>query len=175
MLCPTMLIPLLLLPLFSSASPTKAKFRKPMVTIDSGPIIGSQTNFPDSPNRVVDKYLGIPFAAPPPRFSPPVEPEPWTRPKRTIEFYPACPQQFSRNPEAVQQWFNTPAPPESEDCLGLNVFAPARPKKGRWGWGKGWGKGKDEDCDEEEDDKGKAVLFWIYGVRSAIGHLTEFS
>lgn len=44
--------------------------------------------------------------------------------------------------------FNEPAPEESEDCLYLNVFAPAAPYAG----------------------KGRAVLFWIYGGGLEFGH-----
>ncbi len=44
--------------------------------------------------------------------------------------------------------YNTPAPPESEDCLYLNVYAPA------------------SECPEE----GRAVLFWIYGGNLQFGY-----
>jgi len=44
--------------------------------------------------------------------------------------------------------FNTPAPEESEDCLFVNVFAPATPATG----------------------KGRAVLVWIYGGGLYFGH-----
>lgn len=43
---------------------------------------------------------------------------------------------------------NTPAPEESEDCLFLNVYAPATPAT----------------------SKGRAVLFWIYGGGLWISH-----
>lgn len=141
----------------SLAAHSRRQLDNPTATIDSGPIIGTQTAYPDSPNPVVDKYLGIPFAAPAVRFKPPVPPEPWTEPLETREYYPACMQQFSRNPEAVRRWYNSPPPPESEDCLALNVWAPAQDQGGK-GWGDWRGK----------KGKGKAVLFWIYGVRSTL-------
>ncbi|KAH0132935.1 alpha/beta-hydrolase, partial [Aureobasidium melanogenum] len=60
-------------------------------------------------------------------------------------FKPACIQQFTY-PLAAQQFaelvFNNPPPQESEDCLYLNIFAPAT---------------------QSEDSKGRAVMFWIYG------------
>lgn len=51
--------------------------------------------------------------------------------------------------EFVTEVFNTPAPPESEDCLYLNVFAPSTPYKG---------------------EGGRAVLFWIYGGSLQFGY-----
>jgi para-nitrobenzyl esterase len=59
-------------------------------------------------------FRGIPYAAPPigaRRFAPPAPPAPWTAPRTTTAFGPACPQ---RN-----------ATPQSEDCLSLNVWAHA--------------------------------------------------
>jgi carboxylesterase type B len=43
--------------------------------------------------------------------------------------------------QLTQSIFNNPPPVESEDCLYLNVYAPATPAGGA----------------------GRAVLFWIYG------------
>jgi len=65
-------------------------------------------------------YKAIPFAAPPVgslRWRPPQAPASWTG-IRNGEFSPVCPQQGS---------YPTDAPPEanSEDCLYLNVWAPA--------------------------------------------------
>lgn len=59
-------------------------------------------------------------------------------------------QQFNY-PEASRNFtieaFNTPAPPESEDCLHVNIFAPAGARSGA---------------------TLKPVMFWIYGGESAI-------
>jgi carboxylesterase type B len=44
--------------------------------------------------------------------------------------------------------FNDPAPKETEDCLYLNVFAPAAPAEGR----------------------GRAVLFWLHGGALQFGN-----
>jgi len=141
-------------PLLSLANPTPRQLERPTVVIDSGPIVGTQTALPGSLNPVVNEFLGIPYAATPPRFSPPVSPKPWEKPRDVVEYLPTCPQQFSRSAEATRRWFNTPPPPESEDCLGLNVWAPA-PSFADGRWQEWQGKGK-----------GKAVLFWLFGVIS---------
>jgi carboxylesterase type B len=133
----------------SAASPTRTKDSAPTVIVDSGPVVGSQILVA---GHFVNKFLGIPFAAPPRRFAPPVPPEPWSEPYHATEYFPACLQQFVRNANATRQWFNTPAPPESEDCLGLNVWAPANQD--------GW--------IDYSRVRGKAVLFWIYGVSQIV-------
>ncbi|EON69466.1 hypothetical protein W97_08726 [Coniosporium apollinis CBS 100218] len=115
----------------------------PTARLDSGPIVGTTTALP-SATAVVNKFLGVPFAvSPPERFSPP------QRARRhgvlnTTAWKSACIQQFNY-PEASRNFtistFNTPAPEESEDCLYLNVYAPAAPARGA----------------------GRAVMVWIYG------------
>jgi len=134
----------------------------PTVSIDIGQVVGTTTNLPTA-TASVNKFLGIPFAqSPPQRFSPPVAPAKAYAPINATAWKPACIQQFmcksSRclvrylrqsltriDPLASQQFtelvFNTPAPQESEDCLYLNVYAPAAPAAG----------------------EGRAVMFWIYG------------
>lgn len=58
--------------------------------------------------------------------------------------------QTSSEPQVVaditNEVFNNPQPAESEDCLYLNVFAPAT------------------------DTPGKAVMFWIYGGNLQFGN-----
>lgn len=119
----------------------------PSATLDSGVVFGTSTSLPTS-KVIVNKFLGIPFAAPPVRFSPPENPIPWSKPLHTTAQKPSCVQQFNY-PEAARDFtialFDTPPPPagESEDCLYINVYAPS-------------------------GGKGLAVMFWIYGgsVRS---------
>lgn len=133
---------------------------EPSASIDSGIVIGVQTSLPGSPN-LVNKYLGVPFAASPTRFAPAETATPWTEPYRATQNGPACiqvcpnkkfcdpvvdsKQQFNY-PEASRNFtitaFNTPAPPESEDCLSVNIFTPAS---------------------AQTDGNLRPVMFWIYG------------
>lgn len=132
---------LCLLPLVLS-TPVQRAASAPSATLDSGVVVGATTSLPSS-KVAVHKFLGIPFAAPPVRFDPPVNPAKWSEPLDTTAYKPACIQQFNY-PEAAREFtidlFNTPPPAagESEDCLYINVYAPA-------------------------GGKGKTVMFWIYG------------
>jgi para-nitrobenzyl esterase len=84
----------------------------------------------------VDEFLGIPYAAPPTgnlRWRPPARPASWDGIRDATQFGPSCPQ--SPSPFA-------PPGPFSEDCLYLNVYAPAA-------------RGSDEG--------GRPVLVWIHG------------
>lgn len=67
------------------------------------------------------RYLGVPYAAPPVgklRWRAPQPVQPWTGLRQAGSFAPACAQTAS--------WI---ALPKSEDCLYLNVWAPAGAKK----------------------------------------------
>lgn len=131
-----------------AAPATSSGSAAPTVTIDSGAVIGTTTALAGA-TVTVEKYLGIPFAASPTRFAPPVKPTSWQSPYQATNYGPACIQQFSY-PEAARNasiaWFDTPPPPagESEDCLNLNVYVPATP------------------------GRNKTVMAWIY-VRSLVG------
>ncbi|CCF35476.1 para-nitrobenzyl esterase, partial [Colletotrichum higginsianum] len=103
----------------------------PTATISSGLVQGASTILPSAASTV-NKFLGIPYAIPPRRFSLPEPPAPWTEPFNATGFGPACLQSFGISelgprPELLQELFNNPPPPESEDCLSINVFAPASP------------------------------------------------
>lgn len=100
----------------------------PTVKIDAGLVIGTTTSLPHA-TAPVNKFLGIPFGATPPkRFSPPAPVIPWSTPLNAVINKPACIQQFNY-PEATRNntvtVFNNPPPEESEDCLYLNVWAPS--------------------------------------------------
>ncbi|PGH07629.1 carboxylesterase 2 [Blastomyces parvus] len=128
----------------ANSTPCRNPKSRPTATIDSGTVAGTVTCLPSS-TRPVNKFLGIPFAAPPVRFKAPESVAPWRTVYDASEYKPACIQQFNYPEEQRNQsieWYNTPPPPagESEDCLNLNVFAPASPSKGD-----------------------KAVLVWIHG------------
>lgn len=125
--------------------------KRPTAVVEAGIVFGTTTSLPTA-NAVVNQFLGVPFAkSPPERFGLP-EPVPKSRrPVNATRWRPACIQQF-RYPEArsefTQRLFNTPRPEESEDCLYLNIYAPA----------------------EEAGGDGRAVLFWIFGGSLQFGH-----
>jgi len=96
----------------ASAEPALAK-------IDSGPLVGSAESG-------VAVYKGIPFAAPPVgelRWAPPQSPARWTAPRPADRFGSVCTQPLRAgggpNGGGV-------AEKGSEDCLFLNVWAPAK-------------------------------------------------
>ena len=83
-------------------------------THDSGRIEGSQMGA----NRV---FKGIPYAAPPVgtlRWRPPQPVAPWRGVRMATAYSSACPQPGKYPPDAPQE-------STSEDCLTLNVWAPA--------------------------------------------------
>ena len=138
------------------AAPTAST--NPTATIDAGVLIGTTTAVP-SGKASVNKFLGIPFAvSPPERFSPPQPVGEFPGPVTVQAVSPACVQEFmcqyhyshqgiiltrSKDPAKSRNFtitvFDTPQPAESEDCLYLNVFAPAT------------------------GETGKSVMFYIYG------------
>ncbi|KAK6212186.1 para-nitrobenzyl esterase [Colletotrichum tabaci] len=124
----------------------------PTATISSGLVQGASTILPSAASTV-NKFLGIPYAIPPRRFSLPEPPAPWSEPFNATDFGPACLQSFGISelgprPELLQELFNNPPPPESEDCLSINVFAPASPS----------------------DSAGLTVLVFIPGGGWQLGH-----
>ncbi|KAI9643546.1 hypothetical protein NHQ30_008165 [Ciborinia camelliae] len=102
----------------------------PTAIIPQGVVRGISSSVPGV-TLPVSKFLGIPFARPPQRFSPPIIPALFTsNPYNATQLKASCVQQFNY-PDAAraftQALFNTPPPPsESEDCLYLNVYAPSR-------------------------------------------------
>jgi carboxylesterase type B len=137
--------------LFASAAWTSPTQNQPSATVKQGIVIGTATSIPSS-TVTVNKFLGIPFASPPERFAPPVPPKQWKKPLDVFKNKPACIQEFG-GPEDIRELFqlfaNTPPPEagESEDCLYVNVWAPASPPP----------KG------------GRTVMFWIYGGNLQFG------
>jgi len=96
-----------------SAEPIKDPIR-----IASGQIAGFSP--PDDPGLKV--YKGIPYAAPPVgdlRWKPPQPVKPWTGVRQATEPCDWCPQP----PSAA---FQMKTGPQSEDCLGLNVYTRAK-------------------------------------------------
>jgi len=69
-------------------------------------------------------FKGIPYALPPTgprRWTPPAPVPRWTEPRDATKYGPACVQSKAR-PESIYAW---DLPATSEDCLSLNVWAPA--------------------------------------------------
>ena len=84
------------------------------VKVTGGAIVGSQ-------DGGLNEYFGIPFAAPPLgdlRWRPPQPVVAWEGQRPTRDFAPACAQTATWVPN-----------PKSEDCLYLNVWAPAKAEK----------------------------------------------
>ena len=90
----------------------------PVVTTGQGPLRGRMIGGAGNA-AAVHAFKGVPYAAPPVgalRWRPPQPPAPWTGVRDAIEFGPDLPQ--APNPRMR-------GPRTSEDCLYLNVWAPA--------------------------------------------------
>lgn len=106
------------------------------VTTDAGDVVGKQTD-----NAMV--FKGIPYAAPPVgdlRWKAPQPVTPWQTPRDCDEFASRCPQ-----PDVSDRPWLGKSGPMSEDCLYLNVWAPAKA------------------------DKPLPVMVWIHGGGFTIG------
>ncbi|KAF8808598.1 carotenoid ester lipase precursor [Phlegmacium glaucopus] len=141
---------LLLLAFFSlnlttNASPPSSANNEPIVKLKYGSFQGNSTGN-------LDKFLGIPFAAPPVgnlRFAPPQPPVAFSGIRQVTTFGPACFQHalnFSvfdplNFPSLVEVFAASIPSVASEDCLFINVVRPAN----------------------LHSSKKLPVLFWIYG------------
>jgi para-nitrobenzyl esterase len=140
------LLPLLLLLPPASAPADESPTPDPtLVQIDSGPITGKTADARGD----IHAWLGIPFAAPPVghrRWRPPAAPAPWDETRACVEFGSPCLQPWTPTPGVPN-----PQPPKhlrnmSEDCLTLNVWAPA-----------------------DRTGKPRPVMVWIHGGGFAMG------
>ncbi|KAJ7630507.1 Alpha/Beta hydrolase protein [Roridomyces roridus] len=127
---------------FALAALVSACFAAPtVVNTTSGVLHGSTTDG-------VTSFKGIPFAQPPTgalRWEPPV-PFISAATQNVTTLGPSCLQQFAFATAAFDEFlFNNPPPAENEDCLFLNVWAPA------------------------SSAKNLEVLVWIYGGSLAFG------
>jgi neuroligin len=112
------------------------------IKIKQGKLVGQRLKSRIDPDRrAVEVYLGIPYAAPPTgsqRFMPPGSPPQWTGVKSADTFGPVCPQHLpdlnKRTKNAMSEGrvnylrrlFPYLQRNQSEDCLYLNIYAPAQ-------------------------------------------------
>lgn len=94
----------LALPILTVAKGGNYPIPPPTAALDSGAIVGVSVELLDSISPV-NKYLGIPYASPPERFSRAKKPQPWTKPLQATEFGPACTQLFVNNGNSSYKTF----------------------------------------------------------------------
>ncbi|KAL2744781.1 hypothetical protein V1477_007323, partial [Vespula maculifrons] len=144
------LLPLLLLCLLI-AQPTayslsiKSKLNPRIVQTRYGEVQGLIRSFENAKFlKPIDVYLGIPYATPPVgsnRFSPTRAPSPWEGVRLSDSVGPVCPQKLpnisieqealERMPKGRLEYLRRLLPHlrnQSEDCLYLNIYAPAMGK-----------------------------------------------
>jgi len=101
-----------------------------------GIIVGTEFGKVEGESRGAhERFLGIPYAAPPlgaRRWRAPEPPAPWSHTRPALAFAPACPQTPSALPGMA-------VGAQDEDCLYLNVYTP------------------------RADAKRRPVFFWIHG------------
>ena len=122
----------------------KAHGDEPTAIVDTGAVTGIALS------PTVDAWLGIPFAAPPvrdARWRPPQKLQRWTRTYRADRIGPECFQPMREH--AYNHYFGDE--PMSEDCLYLNVWAPATRTAGA------------------DPVAKKPVIVWIYGGSFVVG------
>ncbi len=100
------------------------------IKTDAGLVSGTTIG---EPGHAIEIYRGIPYAAPPVgalRWRPPQPAKPWSGTRVCTSFSPWPPQGYLIPPDRKQQEVQARAPRtmpfQSEDCLYLNVLAPAR-------------------------------------------------
>ncbi|MDB5443168.1 MAG: carboxylesterase/lipase family protein, partial [Phenylobacterium sp.] len=96
----------------------------PVVTLDSGAIAGE-------PAAGISIFRSIPYAAPPVgalRWRSPQRAAKWTGVRQAMRFGAACPQAGAPGVADITRYGGAPEP-TGEDCLTLNVWAPARTPK----------------------------------------------
>ncbi|KYO32633.1 carboxylesterase 5A [Alligator mississippiensis] len=114
------------------AAASGQKSGQPEVVTKYGRLLGKQISVAGA-DRLVNVFLGIPFAKPPVgplRFSPPQPPEPWSKLRNSTSFPPMCLQDLAWiETLKILQKFENPTTEISEDCLYLDVYTPASSNK----------------------------------------------
>ena len=123
-----------------------AKPEQVKVKIDTGTLIGETKDG-------VNMFRGVPFAKPPVgdlRWKAPVKPDAWPGERYATAFEPPCPQPVNIDHKTSNG--GGVAGVQSEDCLYLNVYAPANANKA-------------------------PVVVWLYGGASYLGagHLGSYN
>jgi para-nitrobenzyl esterase len=150
----------------SLGAAARAGVGTPDVPTDTGPVRGLA-------GADADRFLGIPYAAPPIgalRFAPPAPAAPWKTPLAAYTLPPACPQLASTNgPESTD-----------EDCLRLSLYRPPAGTPGApfpvivWIHGGGLlnGSGAQQDATAFARDAGTIVVTVNYrlGVFGFLAH-----
>ncbi|XP_072492071.1 cocaine esterase-like isoform X2 [Notamacropus eugenii] len=102
-------------------------------TTESGQIQGTQISIKGI-DKVVNVFLGIPFAKPPLgalRFSPPQPPDSWSNVRNATAHPPMCLQDVVTLEKMLKLIkMNIPVSANSEDCLYLNIYVPVHVKDG---------------------------------------------
>jgi para-nitrobenzyl esterase len=102
-------------------APAVARAEQPIVQAPAGAVRGVASNG-------LEVFKGIPYAAPPVgqlRWKPPAAAPAWQGVRDATAFGPACQQPKPR----VGSIYASPLAATSEDCLSLNVWAPAKVRK----------------------------------------------
>lgn len=117
-------------------------------TTTSGKIVGF------TEDNGAHAWLGIPYARPPVgdlRWGAPLPPRPWDGTRKALDVCPVCPQYGG--PLSVDSKKQFDIPVGSEDCLYLNIWAPAFPP----------------DAVPTGADR-LPVMMWIHGGGNSVGH-----
>ncbi len=130
----------------AGAQTTPAKPEPAKVKIDAGTLVGEVQDG-------VRVFRGVPFAKPPVghlRWAAPQKPAPWPGERAAVAFEPPCPQPVNIDQKTSNGGGVSGV--QSEDCLYLNVYAPANASKA-------------------------PVVVWLYGGASFLGagHLGSYN
>ncbi|XP_031785231.1 neuroligin-4, Y-linked isoform X2 [Nasonia vitripennis] len=142
LLLPIMMILILMAPQPTQALATRSKLNPRVVQTRYGKIQGLVLSFENTRHlKPIDVYLGVPYATPPTggnRFSPTRALSPWDGNKLAEKLGPVCPQKLpdisdekealDRMPRGRLEYLKRILPHlrnQSEDCLYLNIYAPA--------------------------------------------------
>jgi para-nitrobenzyl esterase len=130
-----------------------------VVRTDKGPVRGLET-------PALNKYLGIPYAAPPVgdlRWRPPQSPVRWRDSRDATKFANHCPQDAS--PFGFES--------RTEDCLYLNVFTPGTPARSWRSKGQKRHKGHKRHKRHRHDED-RPVMVWLHGGGLTVGESDDY-